>query len=66
MTVACPFEDSKQVAFITLEVVLRIAGCVMLKVAVAEHPLASVIEHVYVPAVNPDAVAAVPPEGAQQ
>jgi hypothetical protein len=33
---------------------------------VIEHPFASVMVHVYVPAVNPLAVAPVPPDGAQE
>ena len=43
-----------------------VVGCVIVKVLVAVHPLASVTVTVYVPALNPVAVAAVPPEGDQE
>jgi hypothetical protein len=39
-------------------------GCVMLTVCVCVQEFASLIVQVYVPAVNPEAVAAVPPVGA--
>jgi len=42
------------------------AGCVMLNVFVIVQLFASVMVQVYVPAQRPVAVAAVPPEGAQE
>ena len=41
-------------------------GCVIVAVAVVVQPAASVTVTVYVPAVSPVAVAAVPPEGAHE
>jgi hypothetical protein len=40
-------------------------GCINVTVWVSEQPFASVIVHEYVPALNPVAVAAVPPLGDQ-
>ena len=49
------------------EVVREIAvGCVTVVIAVVIHPFASVIVHVYVPAINPDALAVFPHEGAHE
>jgi hypothetical protein len=45
------------------EVAVIADGSVMLTVFVIEHPFASVIVQVYVPAASPVAVAAVPPAG---
>ena len=42
------------------------AGCVMETVCVFTHIFASVMVQVYVPAARPVAVAAVPPDGAQE
>jgi hypothetical protein len=41
-------------------------GCVIVTVAVPVHPNPSVIVQVYVAGVSEDAVAEVPPEGAQE
>jgi len=56
---ACP-----HVAFTVATVALTAVGCVMVTVLVIEHPFASVMVAVYVPAERPVAVAPVPPEGA--
>ncbi|MOA16159.1 hypothetical protein D3C78_1363560 [compost metagenome] len=45
---------------------IKAEGCVMVKLCVSVHPFASVTVTVYVPAVRPVAVAAVPPLGAHE
>lgn len=65
-TVADPFVPPLQLIFVcALIVAERPDGCVIETVCVFTHELLSVIVHVYVPAANEFAVAAVPPAGAQ-
>ena len=62
-----PLDPPLQDTFVCAAVaVMIVVGCVIVKVLVAVHPLASVTVTVYVPALNPVAVAAVPPEGDQE
>ena len=64
-TVALPVQTPLQVK-LTCDCVAVIAGgCVIVKLLVIEQPAGELIVQVYVPAHNPVAVAAVPPEGAQ-
>ena len=61
---AVPLDPPLQDTFVCAAVAVLIAvGCVIVKFLVAVHPLASVTVTVYVPALNPVAVAAVPPDG---
>jgi len=59
LAVADPLLPPKQLMLVTDVVATNAAGWVMATVAVAVHELASVAVTVYVPAVNPDAVAPV-------
>jgi hypothetical protein len=54
------------VAVTVVDVAVIAVGCVTVIVFVIAQPLASVIVQVYVPAVNPEAVEPVPPDGAHE
>jgi len=51
--------------WVTVSVVVRGGGCVMVTLLVFEHPFTSFTVIVYVPAHRPVAVALLPPEGFQ-
>ena len=65
-SVAAPFDPPLHEMFVCDETGAEMAtGCVIFTVCVVTQLPASVIVQVYVPAANPVAVAAVPPDGAQ-
>jgi hypothetical protein len=63
-TVALPLQTALQVTFTCDCVAVITGGCVIVAVAVAVHPFASVTVTVYEPAMSVFAVAPVPPDGA--
>jgi hypothetical protein len=66
VTEAEPLHCPLQSTFVCVPDVVIAGGCVMLNVCVAVQPPEAVTVHVYVPAHNPVAVAAVPPDGAHE
>ena len=65
-TVAVPFVPPKQLTFVCDVVAVNADGCVIVNVFGVVQAFASVIVQVNVPAVNPVAVALVPPVGAHE
>jgi hypothetical protein len=63
-TEAAPLQTPLHVTFVCVGVNVICGGCVMFTVTCPVHPAAPVTVQVYVPAHKPEAVAAVPPEGA--
>ena len=64
--VAAPLLPALQETFVCETVFTTIAvGCVIVNVLLAEHAFASVTVQVYVPAIKPEAVIPVPPNGVQ-
>lgn len=65
VTLAAPVHCPLHNTLVCVPVAVIGGGCVILKVCDAVQPAVFEIVHVYVPAHNADAVAALPPEGAQ-
>jgi hypothetical protein len=63
---AAPLLPPKHETAVPVVTVLSTEGCVTVKVCVVVEPMLSVTVTVYVPAARPDAVAAVPPDGAHE
>jgi hypothetical protein len=64
VTEAVPVVPPLQSTGVVAVVAVTAVGCVKVTLAVVLHPFASVTVTVYDPAINPVAVAPVPPEGA--
>ena len=65
VTTADPSDDALQLVPEAAEAVCNAEGSVIVTDCCTVHPLPSVTVHVYVPADNPEAVSATPPEGDQ-